>query len=188
MPPKRGKDKSKCPADSPGSSVLQQGPHGKPGTRGQKRKQLDLSREDPTPLDALESASKIGSVPIIQTTGSHLSKRTKLTVGPHDNDFRECILEPRGITIDSNNRLLLPYPYPHFASGRTAETKYKEMEGFEDLNIWLETDTPFLSETAAEYECMRIHEMCEAEFASFGKERLLKGEPRNHKIPEDRKF
>jgi hypothetical protein len=113
-----------------------------------------------------------------------------VTVGPHDNThFREYILEPRGITIDADTLAFIdPDPYNHFASGRTAETKYNELEGFEGLNIWLEADSEFLRETAAEYNCMTVDNMCEAEFASFGRERLLKGERRNIQIPEDRKY
>ena len=73
-------------------------------------------------------------------------------------------------------------------SGRTAETEYKELEGFKDLSIWLETDSEFLRETAAEYDCMTSDSMCEAESASLAKERLLKGEPRTRQLPEDRKY
>jgi hypothetical protein len=108
-------------------------------------------------------------------------------LSPKDVDFRERILEPRGITINSDS-LSLPEPYTHFASGRTAETKYKELEGFKDLSIWLETDSEFLRKTAAEYDCMTSDSMCEAEFASLAKERLLKGEPRTRQLPEDRKY
>jgi len=103
---------------SVGSGVLQQGPHGEPGregptfrtrSAGRKRKYQDLSGEDPIPLDALEPTSE-GPVPIT----------------PCDIDFRECILEPRGIIINSRTRSL-PDPYTHFASGHTAETKYKRI-------------------------------------------------------------
>jgi len=62
------------------------------------------------------------------------------------------------------------------------------LEGLENLNIWLETDSDFLRETAAQYDCMTADGMCEAEFATFGKERLLKGEPRIRELPEDRKY
>lgn len=138
---------------------------------GQKRKLQDLSGEDPNPLDALESASKTTGPVTINT------KKSKTIIAPRDTNFRECILEPRGITINSDTRSELD-PYTHIASGRTAETKYKELEGFKDLSIWLETNSEFLHETAAEYDYMTFDNMCEAEFASFGKERLLKGEPR----------
>jgi hypothetical protein len=92
MPPKKGRNKVKGPANSAGSSVLQQGPHGEPGregpalhtrSRGQKRKHQDLSGEDPTPLDALESASRITS----KTPATATTEETKMTVGTRDTDF-----------------------------------------------------------------------------------------------------
>ena len=146
-----------------------------------KRNYDELSGEDPAPLDALEPA---GSV---MTPGTTTTKRTNTKFGPKSVDFRETVLEPRGITINSDTQSLLD-SYSHFASNRTAETKYKELEGLENLNIWLETDSDFLRETAAQYDCMTADGMCEAEFATFGKERLLKGEPRIRELPEDRKY
>jgi hypothetical protein len=189
VPVRRGKNKGEGPANSTGSNVLQQGPHEEPGTEcppyrtrstGQKRKFQDLPGEDFIPL---ESASKISA----RTPATTTTKRIKTNVAPRDVDFRDCVLEPRGITINADAKPR-PNPWAHFASDRTAETKYKELKELENLNIWLETDSDFLRKTANEYDCMVRNRLCEAEFASFGKEQLLKGEPRYHEFPEDRKY
>jgi hypothetical protein len=160
----------------------------KPAPPKSRKRNHDELSEDPAPLNALESASQLGSVPTTALTrGTTTTKRTKTKVAPRNVDFRDYVLEPRGITIKADTKIR-PDPWAHFANDRTAETKYKELKGLENLNIWLETDSDFLRETADEYNCMVRNRMCEAEFASFGKERLLKGEPRHHKFPKDRKY
>jgi hypothetical protein len=97
------------------------------------------------------------------------------------------VLESRGIIIKGNT-ISLPDPFMHFASGHTTETNYKELPGLENLHIWLETDPDFLQELSEEYHCMVQNNLCEAEFATLTKEKLLKAEPRRLKIPEDRKW
>jgi hypothetical protein len=111
----------------------------------------------------------------------------EIPLHPRNANFREEVLKSRGIIIKGNT-LSLPDPYIHFATGRTAETSYRELPGFENLQVWLETDTEFLQGVSEEYPCMVHNSLCEAEFATFANEQLLKSEPRRFTIPEDRRW
>jgi hypothetical protein len=135
-----------------------------------------------------ESASyTASSASTPQTQDTTVTRRSRKYAAPRDASFREEVLESRGIIIKGNT-LSLPDPFVHFASGRTTETNYKELPGLENLHIWLQTDPDFLKEISEEYSCMVQNSLCEAEFATFGKERLLKAEPRRFTIPEDRRW
>lgn len=150
------------------------------------RKQ-ELSREDTIepPLPPSASASQTGSsTSTLLTKDTTISRRSKATITPRDPDFREDVLEPRGIVIKGDT-ISLPDPYKHFASDRTSDTNYKELQGLESVGIWLEKDDTTVYEISEEYHCMAQNNLCEAEFATFGKEKILKGEPRRFKVPED---
>ena len=54
------------------------------------------------------------------------------------------------------------------------DSNYKELPELKNLNVWLETSPGFLQEISEEYYCMVSNNLCEAEFATFGKEKLFR--------------
>jgi hypothetical protein len=66
-------------------------------------------------LDTADSASHTGSIAsTLQTRETTTTRRSRTTIAPRDVDFRDSVLEPRGIIIKGNT-ISLPDPYTHFA-------------------------------------------------------------------------
>ena len=89
--------------------------------------------------------------------------------------FREKCLLPRGIFINDEG-IPPPGPFAHFLT--TKPSTYRELEGLKESTLWLNTDLAFIETTNKEYKVMDSHQLCEAEYASYAKENLLKREPR----------
>ena len=149
-----------------------------------KEQPENTSSELRTPDSASYTSSVAGTS---RTKDTALTRRSKRSATPRDVGFREDVLESRGIIIKGNT-FSLPDPFVHFASQRSVDSNYKELPGLENLNVWLENSPGFLQEISEEYHCMVRNNLCEAEFATFGMEKLFKGEPRHITIPEDRKW
>ncbi|KAL9123904.1 MAG: hypothetical protein Q9217_006711 [Psora testacea] len=89
--------------------------------------------------------------------------------------FREECLMPRGITFNDRG-LPPPDPFSHFHTEKPL--RYRELEGLKESTLWLNTDPLFIENVNKEYKFMNHYQLCEAEYASFAKENLLKREPR----------
>jgi hypothetical protein len=174
MPPKSGK------ATNPTRSV-----RGDKGMKGTQDEQAENPLSTPQSFAATSYAPSLASS--VQTKDTTISQRSSKQVTPRDADFRDGVLEPRGIVIDGT-AFSLPDPFVHFGTQHTPETKYKDLPGLENLHIWLENDSSLLQEISEEYHCMVQNNLCEAEFATYGKEKLFKGEPRRLEISEDRQW
>ena len=81
---------------------------------------------------------------------------------------------PGGITIDDSG-IPGPDPFSHFYTKRPLN--YRELDGLEKSTIWLDADPAFVENINREYKFMDHYYLCEAEYASFVKENLLKREP-----------
>lgn len=89
--------------------------------------------------------------------------------------FREKCLMPRGISIKDEG-VPPPDPFSHFLT--TKPSSYQELDGLKESTLWLNTDLAFIETINKEYKFMDHYQLCEAEYASFAKENLLKREPR----------
>jgi hypothetical protein len=174
MPPKGGR--SKDPTKSTRRDM------------GTKNTQDELADEPvSTPLSSGATSYPPSLASSIRTKDTTISRRSSKQVTPRDVDFRDEVLEPRGIVIDGST-FSLPDPFAHFGTQHTYKTRYRELAGLEGLHIWLEGDSSMFQEISEEYHCMVQNNLCEAEFATYGKEKLFKGEPRRLEIPEVRQW
>ena len=89
--------------------------------------------------------------------------------------FRDKCLVPRGISINHKG-VPPPDPFSHFLT--TKPSSYQELDGLKESTLWLNTNLAFIESINKEYKFMDHHQLCEAEYASFAKENLLKREPR----------
>ena len=96
------------------------------------------------------------------------------TIAIKDPNFRELFLTPRGISIDDVT-CTTSDPFIHFHTVRPSS--YKGLEGLGRTTLWLDAEPTFLEEVTKGYFFMNYHNFCEAEYASFAKENLLKREP-----------
>lgn len=116
-----------------------------------------------------------------------MSRGASKQVGPRDNEFREAILRSRGIIIEGTTYSLAE-PFAHFGTQHTAETNYKALPELRNLRVWLKDHDSLFKEIAEEYHYIVQNNLCEAEFVTYGKEKLFKNKPRCFEIPEDRKW
>lgn len=123
----------------------------------------------PTPPATLSDVSRSSRPPSTILTSSSQSITIK---NPY---FREKCLLPRGITIDDSG-IPPPDPFSHFHTKKPVN--YRDLDGLEKSTIWLDADPAFIENVNREYKFMDRYHLCEAEYASFAKENLLKREPR----------
>lgn len=114
------------------------------------------------------------------------SQRSRTVLAkPSDTDFYKLVLVPRGISIDGTTNTVLASR--HFStSPPTAQRAkyYQEKTGSSASRVWLEIDEEFVKEVVGEYTWMKTHESCEAEFATYGKEVLIRRESRHRSRDE----
>jgi hypothetical protein len=55
---------------------------------------------------------------------------------------------------------------------------YQEVSGGDASRVWLEKDEAFINDVIGEYNWMTTHNSCEAEFALYSKETLIRRETR----------
>ena len=95
-----------------------------------------------------------------------------------DPDFKDTVLHPRAITIDTT------FSRSAFAEFDTDEPSgprveyYKSLVNCQHTSVWLDVGS-FADDVVREYRFMVADQMCEAEFASYAKETLLKRDPRS---------
>lgn len=113
---------------------------------------------------ARSTASPRGSTETGSETGSQSS-----------SDFYKLVLIPRGITINGSTNTILVSR--HFSTSPPTERRaeyYQEKTGNSASRVWLEIDEEFVKEVVGEYTWMKTHDSCEAEFATYGKEVLIR--------------
>lgn len=130
----------------------------------------------------------VGSLPARSKTESS-SRRTgetqstdkkSITPSPYDTDFIQRVLKPRSITI-LPTRTPSAFAHAHFGVnepvGNRAQYYIQAREAPASL-VWLESGDEFVTDILREYDCMTERKLCEAEFASYARETLLKRERR----------
>lgn len=99
---------------------------------------------------------------------------------PTDSTFRSNVLEPRGILINDDQPS--QDVFRHFKTQPPPDDPikhYKGLERAEASSVWLDiTDDDALKAIIEEYLFMKMYSLCEAEFATYGKETFLKADPR----------
>lgn len=95
-----------------------------------------------------------------------------------DADFRRTVLGPRGINFVS--RLIGADAFAHFGTYPPSydNVTYKDLDGCQHTEVWLTADDSFLRDINREYVYMAYERLCEAEFATYAKETLLRRDPR----------
>ena len=101
---------------------------------------------------------------------------------PYDADFQERVLTPRSITVTEDASVT---PHVHFESSKKNKVQdYKEKAPL--VSVWLDPSPEFIRDIKREYTCMQTSLLCEAEFASYAKETLLKRDPRTLDVTSER--
>lgn len=105
---------------------------------------------------------------------------------PTDADFLETILAKRAISME-----LLPSQSAtaHFGTQALFGPRipfYKQLQRCSDTAIWLDGGDGFENDVVREYRYMTANGLCEAEFATYAKETLLKRDARSLDDPLNR--
>ncbi|KAH7012403.1 hypothetical protein B0J12DRAFT_445206 [Macrophomina phaseolina] len=105
-----------------------------------------------------------------------------------DQDFKAHVLSPPGIRIDDETKSVTPFY--HFDSSPPPQgaraAYYQNLPGLSGATLWLESDDKFVEAVVREYASMGEYKLCEAEYASYAVESLLKREIRNPQLRETR--
>ncbi|KAI4168711.1 MAG: hypothetical protein LQ343_006215 [Gyalolechia ehrenbergii] len=121
-----------------------------------------------------------GPATVISSAGAS-SKR----IGPYNTNFRSVVLAPRGISFKLEQRYTSPWHHFGSAAPKTNTASYydKHCSGMKEL--WLDANEDFTSDVVHEYNYMHSTRCCEAEFAAYAREHLVKGAKRY--LPTDSK-
>jgi hypothetical protein len=123
---------------------------------------------------------RLGSSIAGSETGSQTERSRNITAKPSDNDFYELVLLPRGIIINGSSPSMLAFT--HFSTSAPIGQRrayYRKESGSDTSQVWLESDEAFVKDVIGEYNWMTTHRSCEAEFALYGKETLIRRETRH---------
>lgn len=123
---------------------------------------------------AANAAKEIANIP--STTVSDLGTINAKALSPDDNDFREQVIDSRGIMMQIGS--VVP-AHEHFkvekAEGDRASLKRKRAAAH--CTIWLEARDGFIQEVAHQFLCLVHHNMYEMEYASYATETIFRQEP-----------
>jgi hypothetical protein len=125
-----------------------------------------------------------------QATPESTAKNTIRTISPRNSKFTKLVLHPRGISINDTNSIVSS-AFSHFETSEPLQGEtidYKGVEGLDWANIWITLDSDSVVKIATEYREMRGLGLCEEEFATFAKEKFLRGELRSQSVSEDRQW
>lgn len=147
---------------------------------------LDGDPKDTTSLwrDVRVMNGRMSSLPMRTRTESSSQKSGDTTdketnaPSPYDNDFLHRVLNPRSIKISRPTSGHAPQHFQFDAPSGDRARYYTEKRGAPPSSVWLECGDAFIEEILREYDCMTERGLCEAEFASYAREKLLKREDR----------
>jgi len=147
---------------------------------------LDRDPQDTTSLwrDVRAMTGRMSSLPVRTRTESSSKKSGETTdkkikaPSPYDNDFVQRVLNPRSIKISRPTSGHAPQHFQVDVPSGDRAQYYAEKRGAPPSSVWLESSDDFVVEILREYDCMTERELCEAEFASYAREMLLKRERR----------
>lgn len=149
--------------------------------RKQKCGNMALNQQPKYMADTITSSTKnkttrdISGTSITLSRGSTTPTSKSQSITIKNPGFREKCLMPRGISINARARSTAD-SCAHFHTDKPPS--YRGLEGLGESTLWLDTDPAFIEKVNKEYIFMNHYHLCEAEYASFAKENLLKREPR----------
>ena len=142
-----------------------------------KQKLGDMPRkEEPKYLAPTSASSRKASLTSASGTSTTAPTSKSQSITTKNPEFCEKCLTPRGISINDDWSLLIANPYLHFHTEKPSS--YKRLKGLEKSVLWLDMNPDFIEMVSKEYGFMDLYQLCEAEYASFAKENLLRREPR----------
>ena len=146
------------------------------------KEELPENEQDKKSKSRSGAPSETSSLPIrtgdTSTDITLVSSAKIRKASPSDKDFYEQILKPCGIIIDEEHENVTVWE--HFKTEKPGQDhiSFYKKKASEHSVVWLDADEDFLKDVANEYRCMTEGHMCEAEFASYAKEKLFLRDPR----------
>lgn len=119
--------------------------------------------------------------PSVASSAANTTAATRINV--RSSCFPELILQPRRIDVDKTKRTN-PSAFAHFGTC-SPPPDYRQLPDLAPADIWVEDDTYKFEGIAEEYREMRLQGLCEAEFATFGKDCFFRGQRRAVRVAED---
>ncbi|KAL8883466.1 MAG: hypothetical protein Q9215_008215 [Flavoplaca cf. flavocitrina] len=149
---------------------------------GSKGKQKGTRAQSAVPSASTSSFDLLGSVgeevesgpATVISNGNASAKR----IGPYNNNFRSSVLAPRGISFKLAQDFTSPWQHFESAAPKGNAASYYDGHYPGIKELWLEADEGFLADVVQEYQYMHNTRCCEAEFAAYAKEHLVKGTKR----------
>ena len=131
-----------------------------------------------------QSSNEMPSAPIKQTSKASETSNKRNTPSnadskrnsPYSSDFVQKVLDPRSIKIFDADEAT-DTAYGHFGIEELETRDVAAIDRKKKLpesSIWIDTSDTFVNRVAKRYTDMRSHSLCEAEFATYAKEKLLK--------------
>ena len=161
-------------------------PRGASAAEGKKRSRQERTKESVSEQSYPPSESETpetGSTKTTQESASNARSKTTSNVSskrnkPRSKAFEQNVLMPRSVIIDHESIPMTAYahfdvkepPPPHM----TQQDYYTNVRSVPKSTIWVETDNAFIKYVQETYTEMIQWKMCEAEFATYAKEELLK--------------
>ena len=173
--------------DSKGTSVVE----GKKRSKQEKTKE-SVSEESYPPSEI--ETPETGSTKTSQKSASNAQGKTPSNVSskrntPRTKAFAQNVLGSRSIIINQGS---IPVTaYAHFdvkeppPPDMTKHEYYTDVRSVPNSTIWVETDAAFIAGLQEAYREMVNWKMCEAEFATYAKEKLVK---RNESLDKHSRF
>ncbi|KAF8847389.1 hypothetical protein BDZ45DRAFT_607536 [Acephala macrosclerotiorum] len=129
--------------------------------------------KSPTSGQGRQTVSEITYPASSRTSVASSARTAGITI---DNPaFRDTILLPRRISIDKT-----PLSRPAFQHFRTSPpTRYQDIPGLTSTTVFLEGNDRFKMNIVDQYKEMKDWGLCEAEYAQYAMEHLLKSEVRD---------
>ena len=162
--------------DSKGGSAAE-------GRKGSKRENTQGSVSGQSYPSSESETTETGTTKTTQRSASNTKSKPPSNVSskrktPRSKAFEQNVLRPRSIIIDRHSVPVTAYA--HFGakepppSDMTQHQYYTEVRSVPESTIWVEPNTAFIEAVQKTYSDMLRWKMCEAEFATYAKEELLK--------------
>ena len=142
-------------------------------SQGSASGQTYPSSSSKTPSTGIKKTSKTSETSSKRNTPSNADSRRN---SPYNSDFVQSVLEPRKIKIFDQQQ----FPdtaYAHFGIPRPETRHVAAIDPTKKLpesSIWIDTTDTFVKRVTKRYTDMLSRKLCEAEFATYAKEKLLR--------------
>lgn len=169
----RGTKQSRGKNSKGGSAGHVENPPTSGNSQGSVSGQTYPSSSTKPPTTSIRKTGKTSETSSKRNTPSNAdSKRNS----PYNSDFMDNVLEPRSIRI-SDRRQFPDTAYAHFGikvSGTPRVAAIDPTKMLPESSIWIDTSDAFVKRVTKRYTDMLSRNLCEAEYATYAKEKLLK--------------